>query len=174
MGESKDKIINRGYTEKIFSKWMALTLGLVTSVFAFLGVYDIVVGWGWTEPLPVWFWPLMAVILFVITINFLRLTIKIDSEGLTVGYGLYKSNISWDEIDDCYLDETSSFWYGGWGLRIARIGGKWRTVYNSVGGPRVVISLKDGWIEEVVISTRNPDEVMEKIEHYSSEKLKKD
>lgn len=173
MGKSEDRLDNEEYTEKIYSKWMTLTLGSVTAVFAFLGVYEIIIGWGWTESLPVWFWPLMAVFLFVITINFSRLTLKIGSEGLKVGYGLFKNNISWDEIDDCYLDETSSFWYAGWGFRIARMGGRWRMVYNSVGGPRVVISLEEGWKEEVVISTKNPDEVMRKIE-YHSEKLKKD
>jgi len=164
--KSEDQIGYKGYTEKIFCKWMFLILGSVTAVFSFLGAYEIMIGWGWTEPLPVWFWPLMALYMLGMTINFLRLTVKIDSEGLTVGYGLLKSKISWDEVEDCFLDETSSLWYG---IRLGRADGNWRTIYNVIviRGPRVVVSLKEGWIREVVFSTKNPEEVMEKIQYHS-------
>ncbi len=165
-----DQIGYKEYTEKIFCKWMFLILATVTAVFSFLGVYEIMIGWQWTEPLPVWFWPVMALFLLVITINFLRLTIKIDSENLTVGFGILKKKIPWDKVKDYYLDETSSLWYG---LRLRRADGKWRTVYNLIviGGPRVVVSLKEGRIREVAFSTKNPEEVMEKIEHHINSKI---
>ena len=164
--KGEDQIGYKEYTEKVFCKWMFLILGSVTAVFSFLGAYEIMIGWQWTEPLPVWFWPLMALFLLVITINFLRLTIKIDSEGLTVGYGLLKSKISWDRVKDCSLDEDSTLWYG---IRLGRADGKWRTIYNVIviRGPRVVVSLKEGRIREVVFSTKNPEEVMEKIQYHS-------
>lgn len=167
IGKSENQFGYEEYTEKVFSKWMFLILGSITVIFSFIGAYEIMIGWQWTEPLPVWFWPVMALFFLVITINYFRLTIKIDHERLTVGYGVSKSKISWDNIEDCYLDETSSLWYGGWGSRLGRVDGKWRAVYNVIGGPRVVVSLKEGWIREVAFSTKDPEEVMEKIEYHS-------
>jgi len=165
-GKGEDRLGYKEYTEKIFCKWMFLILGSVTAVFSFLGVYEIMVGWQWTEPLPVWLWPVMALFLLVITINFLRLTIKIDPENLTVRFGIFKKKIPWDKVEDSYLDDTSSLWYG---FRLRRADGKWRTVYNLIviSGPRVVVSLKEGKIREVAFSTNNPEEVKRKIEQYS-------
>lgn len=155
------------YEEKLYSKWMSLVLGSVTTIFFILGGYEILAGIEWDEPLPVWFWPVMALLFLGLTINFLKLTIKMDHDGLKVGYGLLKSKVSWHEIEDSYLDETSTLWYGGWGVRLGRGGGNWRTVYNVIGGPRVVISLKDGLIREIVFSTKNPERVIKTIERHA-------
>jgi hypothetical protein len=80
--------------------------------------------------------------------------------SVVVGYGIFKRTTFWENIERCYLDEVSSIRYGGWGIRIGRVKGRWRLVYNVIRGPRVVLSLKKGWFREFVFSTKNPEEVM--------------
>ena len=76
--------------------------------------------------------------------------------------------VLWENIEDCYIDEASAIRYGGWGIRLGRVDGKWRTVYNVIGGPRVVVSLNKGWIREFVFSTKNPEKVMRTIDRHVS------
>lgn len=152
------------YEETIFSKWITILFSTITAVFFFLWSYDIFVGWNWDDPIPSWFWLGMFLLFFGLTVLFFRLTININSEGLTVGYGFLKKSIPWEKVEDCHIDETSSLRYGGWGIRITRVRGKWRMAYKVVGRPRVVVSLNQGWIRELVFSTKDPEEAMEAIE----------
>lgn len=156
------------YEEKLFSKWSTLLLSVITVILFFLYLYQISEGPIGTDPAPDWFWLVMAVFLLAVTINFGILTIKIDPEGILIGYGIFKKRISWNRVEDSYLDETSALRYGGWGLRITRVGGRWRSVYNVVGGPKVVVSLNKGWIREVVFSTKDPEKVMKTIDRHLS------
>jgi len=156
------------YDETLFSKWSTLLLFSITVIFILLYFYQIIVGPIGTDPAPNWFWLVMAVFMLAITINFGRLTTRITSAGLTVSYGIFKKRIPWRNIEDCYIDEASAIRYGGWGIRLGRVGGRWRTVYNVIGGPRVVVSLKKGRIRELVFSTENPEEVIGAIDRYLS------
>ncbi len=165
-GNLSDNIDTGTYEETIFSKWMSTMLGSITTIFLLIGIYDIFIGWNWSEPLPNWFWLGMSLFMLAITINFLKLKIKINSEGLKVGYGIVRKNISWERVEDCHIDETSALRYGGWGDRFTRVNGKWRSVYNVIGTPRVVVSLKKGLVREFAFSTRNPEETMEAIERH--------
>jgi len=84
-----------------------------------------------------------------------------------VGYGLIKKEIPWERIEDCEIDEVSSLRYGGWGIRLTRVGGRWRAAYNVVGISRVVVSLDEGWMGEVAFSTKSPDKVTQVIKDHS-------
>lgn len=156
----------KSYKETLFSKWSTVLLSVITMILFIFYAYQMVKGPIGTDPVPNWFWLIMAVFLLAVTINFGRLTIKIDQEGILIGYGIFKKKISWDRVEDSYLDETSPIRYGGWGLRITRVDGKWRSVYNVVGGPRVVVLVNEGWIREYVFSTSNPEETMKTIERH--------
>jgi len=79
---------------------------------------------------------------------------------ISVGYGIIKHSILWENIEDCYLDNASTIRYGGWGIRIAKVKGKWRLVYNVIGGQCIVLSLKKGRFKEFVFSTGNPEQVI--------------
>lgn len=151
------------YNEKIFTKWITFILGTISAVFLILWTYELFIGWTWTEPPSSWFWLVMFLFFLGLTINFKNFTINIDHEGITVGYGMLKTEIPWERVEDCYIDEASTLWYGGWGIRVGRIKGKWRTVYNVIGGPRVVVSLNEGWVREIVFSTKKPDRVIRTI-----------
>jgi len=150
------------YEEKIFLKWTLGILTVITAVFLFLLFYQILVGSIGTNPAPNWFFLFMFLLFLGVMINFSRLTIRMTPRYISVGYGIIKHSILWENVEDCYLDEASTTRYGGWGIRIiAKVKGKWRLVYNvQGGGPRIVLSLKRGRFKEFVFSTKNPEEVI--------------
>lgn len=149
------------YEEKIFSKWITGILAAVTVSFLFVLVYQILVEPIGARPAPNWFFLLMFLLFIGITINFSTLSIRMTPHSVDVCYGIFKHTIPWRDIENCYLDEASTIRYGGWGIRIGRVKGKWRLVYNVIGGPRVVLSLKKGRFKEFVFSTNNPKKVIE-------------
>ncbi|MBE0516747.1 MAG: hypothetical protein IBX41_05080 [Methanophagales archaeon] len=153
------------YAETIFSKGITAVLSIFTAGFLFVLVYQGLVGPLGDRPAPNWFFLYMVLFFLAITANFSRLSIKMTPRSVVVGYGIFKRTIFWENIERCYLDAASSIRYGGWGIRIGRVKGKWRLVYNVIGGPRVVLSLKRGWFGEFVFSTRNPEEVMRVVRH---------
>lgn len=152
------------YEEKIFSKWTTIILVGTFLFVLFLSVFLILI-----EPIKE---PIQAVVLFVllfvlllllaVMINFCTLSIKMTPKFIIVSYGIFKNKILWENIEDCYSDNASAIrHYGGWGIRIGRVSGKWRKVYNTIGEPRVVLLLKRGkFFKEFVFSTKNPGEVM--------------
>jgi len=149
------------YEEKISSKWwMTGILTAFTAGFLFALVYQILVGPIGTHPALNWFFSPMFLLFLGAAINFSRLTIRITHLSVKVSYGIFKHTITRENIKDCYLDETSIISYGGWGIRIGRFKGKWRLVYNVIGVPRVMLSLKKGKFKEFVFSTEKPEEVI--------------
>ena len=117
----------------------------------------------WEGDAPDWFYVVMFVFLSVVSVfllNFRRLTITATSQSLTVAFGMVKRTIPWGEIEQFSRDESSSFAYGGWGIRISKVGRKWRLVYNIAGYPGIVLSLRTGRFREFVFSTSNPEQVL--------------
>lgn len=51
------------------------------------------------------------------------LIFEIKSTGQPVGYGIFKHNIPWENVEDCYLDEALTIRYGGWGIRTGKVKG---------------------------------------------------
>ncbi len=151
------------YEEKVFSKGITSMLAPITIVFLSILVYQIFVGPVGTRPAPNWFFLIMFLLCLFLTINFSNLIIRMTSRFISVSYGIFKYNILWGNIADCYLDEASTIRYGGWGIRIGRVKGRWRLVYNVMGGSRVVLSLKKGKFREFVFSTGDPQRVMEMV-----------
>jgi len=148
------------YEEKIFSKWITVILVSITVGLLFVLVYQILVEPIGTRPAPIWFLLIMFLLFLGVTINFSRMIIRMTHRSLLVGYGIFKRTIPWENIEDCYPDESSVIRYGGWGIRVGRVKGKWILVYNTIGNPRVMLLLKKGRFKEFVFSTKNPEEVM--------------
>ena len=149
------------YEEKIFSKWTAGILATATAIFLFVLLCLVLVEPAGTRPVLIWFSLLMFLLSLGTMINFSRLAIRISPRFISVAYGIFKHKISFENVEKCYLDETPAIQYWGWGIRIAKIKGKWRLVYNVIGGPRIVLSLRKGRFKEFVFSTKNPKEVMD-------------
>lgn len=143
------------YFERILFREMFIALGLIAGWLAI----SVIWGGGAIFP-PTPFHAFLILLLVAILVNFSRLTIRMSPENITVGYERITRQIPWENIESCYLDETSAIFYGGVGIRFARIRGKWRLVYNIIATPRVVLSLKAGRFQEFVFSTKNPDEVL--------------
>ena len=156
------------YEEIIPFSLMKLVLGLfIALIILFLGlfVYQVLVGPVGTKPAPDWLYLIMFVLFAGFTAlirNFDKLAIKVSTQSITVGFGIFKRVISWDDIHGCYVDDASAFGsYGGWGIRMGKVKGKWRLVYNVIGCPAVVLELEKGRFREFVFSTKNPDGVVE-------------
>lgn len=156
------------YKEMIPFALMKLVLGVFiacTLLFLVLLVYQVLVGPVGDNPAPDWVYLLMFLWFAGLTAllrNFNKLAIEITTQSINVGFGVFKRVIPWDNIKGSYLDEASAISsYGGWGIRMAKVKGKWRLVYNVIGCPAVVLELEKGRFREFVFSTKNPDGVME-------------
>lgn len=148
------------YDETIFLRVFTALLGGFAAVCLFLAFYQILNGPGGADSPPAWFFMLIGLLFLSCAFNFRTLRIELSQQAVMVGYGLIKRRIPWETIERCYRDNVSNLRYGGLGIRIGRVRGNWRLVYNTPGTPRVVLALNRGWFPEFVFSTRNPDDVL--------------
>jgi len=151
------------YEEKIYSKWNILIMSIVVLALLVSLVWQMVAGPVGTRPAPNWFFVGMILFFLAIGINFATLTIRVNMQGIMVGYGIIRHHIPWSNIAGCRLDKASAVKYGGWGIRLGWADGKKRLVYNILGSPRVVIEKRQDSHPEFVFSTRNPEGVMKAI-----------
>ena len=156
------------YKETIPFALIKLVLGVfIACTLLFLGLfaYQVLIGSVGDNPAPDWVYLLMFLWFAGLTAlirNFNKLAIKITTQSINVGFGVFKRVIPWDNIKGCYLHQASAISsYGGWGIRIGKVKGKWRLVYNVIGCPAVVLELEKGRFREFVFSTKNPDGVMD-------------
>jgi hypothetical protein len=156
------------YEETIPFPLMKVVLGVFiacTLLFLVLLVYQGFVGQVGSNPAPNWFYLVMFLCFAGLTAlvrNFNKLAIKISTQSVTVGFGVFQRTIPWDNVKGCYQHEASAIGsYGGWGIRMAKVKGKWTLVYNVIGCPTIVLELEKGRFKEFVFSTKNPDGVIE-------------
>ncbi len=154
------------YEENIYSRWNIVIVGAVSLVLLGVFVYQLLAGPVGTRPTPDWFLLVMFLFFLALAVNFAQLRIRVTHQSITVSYGIIKHSVSWENVADCYLDRASAVSYGGWGIRLGMVGGKWQLVYNILGGPRIVLSLKTGTFREFVFSTRNPEGVIQAVRQH--------
>ena len=163
------------YREEVpfhLAKFALVMLALFTIMMLVLFIYQLVVGPVGSRPAPGWFYLVMFFFLGGITVfvgNFNRLAVIITSQAITVGFGRIKKTILWGDIEGCDIDKASGLSYGGWGIRVSRVGGKWRLVYNVAGYQGILLALRTGRFREFVFSTRDPEGVMKIIKEHSSQ-----
>jgi len=137
-------------------KWILATEIGLTILFLSLFISQLPAGLSWLY--------LGLFLLFVgvtaLIANFRKLNISISSQSITVAYGRIKYFIPWYKIEGCYLDKNPGIAYGGWGIRMTKVKGKWLLVYNVIGSPRVILELKSGRFGQFAFSTKHPDEVL--------------
>lgn len=175
---NENMVADEIYKETIsfpFIKTIFVVIMFFAVFFLYLLLYQVLIEPIGFRPAPNWFYLLMvfwfAVASFVI-INFDKLTVKISSDSIMVGFGMFKQVIPWSNISDCYEDDVSAVMrYGGWGIRIGRVKGRWRLVYNVINVPRIVLRLKKGRFREFVFSTENPVQVTMIIEQQIGKKI---
>ena len=148
------------YNERISAKFFASIFGFLALLLLFILLRQYFIAPEVPDQLPIWLILIFSLIVSTFAINFRYLSILITKESVSAGYGIFACEIPWDNIEGCYLDQTTALRYLGFGIRIAIVKGKWRLIYNVIAGPRVVLSLKTGRFREFVFSTKNPDEIL--------------
>jgi hypothetical protein len=154
------------YRETVFSKFNAGIFVVVVGWLGYTMYRQITVGPVGTRPASNEFLAGMVLLFAAIGVLFSRLRIDISADGIKVGYGFIKHSIKWKDVIQCELDTTPALHYGGWGIRLARTGGKWRIVYSTVGEPRVMLSLAEGRFREIAFSSRKPEQVIRIVNDY--------
>jgi hypothetical protein len=99
------------------------------------------------------------------SLNYRTLHIQLTAEHLKLKFGLFSWTVALDNIEDCFIDETSLWRIGGAGIHFSPIQGRYRAMFNFLEYPRVVIALKHklGLVRDIAFSTQRPDEFIEKI-----------
>ncbi len=99
-------------------------------------------------------------------LNYRTLRIGLTREALTLKFGIFTWTIPLENIERCFLDETSMWRIGGAGIHFSPIGGRYRAMLNFLEHPRVVVALKrpQGPVRDVAFSTRQPAEVIRLID----------
>jgi hypothetical protein len=99
-------------------------------------------------------------------LNYRALVILLDPESLLLQFGVFRWKVSRENIEDCYLDETSLWRIGGAGIHFSPIEGRYRAMFNFLEYPRLVIRLKErrGLVKDIAFSTRHPGEIMARIQ----------
>ena len=158
--EIYEEIVPFPLAKLLIGIFVAISLSLLV-----LFIYQLLVGPVGSKPAPDLFYLFMFIFFAGLTYfvtNFNKLSITITAQSITVGYGILKRIIPWVNVQGCYLDEASAFGsYGGWGIRMGKVKGKWRLVYNVIGCPAVVLELERGRFREFVFSTKNAETVLE-------------
>jgi hypothetical protein len=88
------------------------------------------------HPAPDWVYLVMFLFLMLMAAfvaGFRRLSIRLAGQHVAFGFGAIRRRVPWGNIEDCFEDRASLLSYGGWGIRLARIDGRWRLAFN-VGG----------------------------------------
>ncbi len=152
------------YEERLFSRWSTLFLAVATVAMLWQMIRQLQAGA--VADVPPWFFAAMFILFLALTINFSWLTIRITDERIVVGYGVMRERVGWQEIVDCYHDGASAFWYGGWGIRMGWYKGKFRLIYNAIGGPRVVLLRRNSRFPELVFSTKHPEAVISAVRQH--------
>jgi hypothetical protein len=94
--------------------------------------------------------------------NYCVLVIRVSEDELALKFGIFTWHIPLDNIETCFIDETSLWRIGGAGIHFSPIGGRYRAMFNFLEYERVVVCLrkKMGPVRDVAFSTMRVDEVM--------------
>jgi hypothetical protein len=142
-------------TEALFLALMLLFLALTLWRFN-------VRGWG---VLTAVFLILCLFFLFY-TMNYRVLIIHLTPTSLVLQFGLFTWTITMDNIESCYLDNTSLWRIGGAGIHFSWFNKKYRAMFNFLEYSRVIVVLrhKRGPVKEIAFSTQRPDQVLKLIQ----------
>lgn len=160
------KQANELYREKISFVWGWLVTGLLlASTAAALAFFFIhrTRGPVGDNPAPDWVYLAIAVCFFacgLLTHCFIHLTVKMDPQGVTAGYGPFRHFEPWGNIAGVEQDKSAGILsYGGYGLRFVRKRSGWMLIYNVIGAPVLLLELKEGKKKYFGFSTKHPDEI---------------
>jgi hypothetical protein len=147
------------YRENVrFPPWVGIFfLAIIAFLFAILVFQSFASLPGWWNSAPtaallilIGFFVLMA----LVTLNFVKLGIVVDSEEIRVSFGKIRKTIPWNEVVSCEVTKARFGVYGGVGIRL---GVNKSLAFTSSLGNAVRIMRTDGL--PFVFSTKNPAEL---------------
>lgn len=149
---------NSIYREKRASTGIFLLLLFVTIVMIAYFLVQLIYGPVGSDPAPTFFLAGFALFFILLTINFRYISIKLTDEYIKVSYGIFSKTLNWVDVVDCEEDEKNHFY--GWGIRFGRYKKQWVWVYNVIGGPRIVFLTGKKNPRGLIVSTKNPQEIL--------------
>ena len=160
-------MVNVLYNEKVRSSKTSLLFVILALVFfALFGWRFSVVGLRFFPGLHAF----LGLVFCFYVINFRELEISITGQILQLRFGVigWSSNI--ENIKSSVLYDPP-FWikYGGAGVHFAMVDDDYKAFYNFLEYPRVLIGFhqKQGWVQSLVFTTRQPDKILEILEKRS-------
>lgn len=144
------------YRERIWvSSWVSILFGLTAGVLAVIGLIQHYLGVPiGTRPAPTMFLFALDLFLILIYINFAKMDLNIDQNGIEVRYGLIKKRVPLDKIESSLPTQAPFIVYGGVGIRYGVDGS---LAFMTSFGNAVKVYRKRG--SPFVFSTNRPDEV---------------
>ena len=160
-------MVNVLYNEKVRSNKTSLLFVLLAMIFfALFGWRFSVVGFRFIPGLYVF----IGLVFCFYVINFRELEISITDQKLQLKFGViaWSSNI---ENIKSIIRYDPPFWikYGGAGVHFAMVDGDYKAFYNFLEYPRVMVGFhqKQGWVQSLVFTTRQPDKILQIMEDRS-------
>jgi hypothetical protein len=148
------------YRETVPAFFMAVLFLVIACWMGFTLYRQINYGPIGSRPAPDSFYVVGIIFALLIGLNFSAIRIRLTDIDVHVSYGVFGKTLAWKDVATCEIDTSSVVRYGGWGVRLGFIHGKAVTVYNTFGGTRVAFLTKGSKPRGLVVTTRNPDELM--------------
>ncbi len=146
------------YHERRFSAGIFIILTVVFLIMAGFLIAQLALGPLGSKPAPTWVLALMTGLFSLPMINFAFLTLTLTTEGVTVGYGVIRTTLRWDQINAVGRDTEDGFY--GWGIRFGKYRGLWVWVYNTIGGERVAFVTGVRKPRGLLVTTADPERVV--------------
>jgi Ca2+/Na+ antiporter len=152
------------YNERVSSKRTEALFVALTILFFLLLMWRVTAGS--LDLLAAVFTCLFGLFLFY-SINYRTLIIRLTPESLRLTFGIFTWTVPLDNVKECYLDELPMFMrLGGAGIHFMSIRKRYRSSFNFLEHPRVVVAFKrKRWlVQDISFSTRRPDDVLRLIQ----------
>ncbi|MGD8815014.1 MAG: hypothetical protein PVI78_11135 [Anaerolineales bacterium] len=149
------------YEEKLTSKITTALFIALMLLFLALAIWRWVAG-GW-DFLSILFLCLFALFLFYV-VNYRVLLIRMTETDLVLKFGIISWKLPMVDLGACRLDDSPFYIrYGGAGIHFASVQGQYRAFFNFLEYPRLLIEFKKkrGMVEALVLSTKQPDSIMD-------------
>ncbi|MCK4489144.1 MAG: hypothetical protein KAU23_02735 [Anaerolineales bacterium] len=149
------------YHEKVQSPLTILLFTLLALVFSALFAWRVTVVGFRVFPIVCL---VLALFFFSYVLNYQTLRITITEEAVLLKFGLIRWRIRLENIQTCKMDDSPNLIkYGGAGVHFAFVKGDYLAYYNFLEYPRIRITFhhKQGLVQGVVFTTRQPEQVME-------------
>jgi len=162
-------LTNEVYHEEIpflVAKIVAIFMGVLSIIFLILLLIQISGTPIGDNPPPDWMYLILIAVFLGATwlvYNLKVLTISINESLIKVAYGRISYSITFENIETATIDTNPGILYGGWGIRLAKIGGESALIYNVISKPRVILKLRSGRFKQFAFSTKQPEEIIQLI-----------